>query len=118
MTPIVQVVNLKLGFPAPDNNVRDWLLQSRSKVGAFTRASVFLCALFSVLLRYLENIDDKVAGIKIPGNKELPESKEGKFRLLMTAGQSFSHQGKPRRDFYDEVLALANEVHLFDDIFT
>jgi len=107
---------LKLGFPAPDNNIRDWLLLSRTKVEAFTRASAFLCALFSVLLRYLEDIDDKVAGIKIPEHEELPGSKEGKFRLLMTAGQSFSHQGELRRDFYDEVLALADEVHLFNDI--
>jgi hypothetical protein len=101
---------LRLGFPAADENVRDWLHQSKTKLEGFTRAGAFLCALFVALFDYLRHIDDKIAGIELPVNEEQPESNEAKFRLLMTAGQTFSHQGQRRREFYDVVLRIADEV--------
>jgi hypothetical protein len=109
---VVHADALRPGFPAADDNVRDWLLQSKTKSEAFTRAGAFLCALFIALLDYLQHIDVKIAGIKLNANDEQPVSIEAKFRLLMTAGQTFSHQGQPRRQFYDEVLRIANEVCL------
>ena len=101
---------LRLGFPAADENVRDWLHQSKMKLEGFTRAGAFLCALFVTLLKYLRDIDGKLAGIELPVNEEQPKSNEAKFRLLMTAGQTFHHQGQRRREFYDEVLRIADEV--------
>ena len=77
---------------------------------AFKRSGAFLCALFVTLLHYLRQIDTKIAGILAPCGGECPKSLEGKFRLLMTTGQTFSHQGQPRRQFYTEVLDLAGRV--------
>jgi hypothetical protein len=48
-------VTFEPGFPPADEKVRDWLLQSETKPEAFTRAGAFLCALFVVLLDYLQN---------------------------------------------------------------
>jgi hypothetical protein len=59
---------------------------------------------------YLRHIDDKIADIKPPAGEERSGSNEAKFRLLMTAGQTFSEQGHPRRDFYNEVLRIADDV--------
>ena len=103
---------LRPGFPPADENVRDWLLRSKSKVDGFMRAGAFLCALFVVLLDYLRHIDDKIADIKLDPNEnsEQPDSIAAKFRRFMSAGQTFSSQGEPRRKFYDEVLLLADEV--------
>ena len=84
---------------------------------AFTRAGAFLCALFVTLLRYLEEMDAKVADIsRLPDNK-LPKSLGGKFRLLMTEGQTFYSQGQLRTQFYEEVLGLAHKVCLSRFIF-
>ena len=77
---------------------------------SFTLAGAFLCALFVVLLRYLKQIDAKIADISPLPNDEHPTSLAGKFRLIMTAGQTFSRQGLPRQQFYEEVLELADEV--------
>jgi hypothetical protein len=104
------VLTAVLGFPPPDDDVRNWLLQGKTKMEAFTRAGAFLYALFDVLLRYLQQIDAKIADMSPLSNGERPESLEAKFRLLMTTGQTFSCQGQPRRQFYAEVLDLADEV--------
>jgi hypothetical protein len=98
-----------LGFPPPDEDVRLWLLKGKTKIEAFTRAGSFLCALFVILLRYLQEIDAKIADI-LP-HHERPRTLEAKFRLLMTAGQTFCHQGQPRSQFYKDVLGLADEVY-------
>jgi hypothetical protein len=96
-----------LGFPPPDGDVRDWLLQSKTKMEAFSRACAFLCAMFVILLRDLQEIDAKVAAVSsVIGVDSLP----AKFRLLMTMDQTFSHQGPTRRGFYRDVLQLASEV--------
>ena len=102
--------NLKSGFPAADEAVRDWFLRAKTKLEGFTRAGAFLCALFVTVLDYLRNIDERMAGIELRANEEQPNSNEAKFRLLMTAGQTFSQQGQPRREFYDQVLRIADEV--------
>jgi hypothetical protein len=96
-----------LGFPPPDNDVRNWLLQSKTKIEALTRAGAFLCALFVVLLRYLKRINVELATIGLSADSG---SLAAKFRLFMTTGQTFSYQGQPRRQFYDDVLRLADEV--------
>jgi hypothetical protein len=103
-------VTFELGFPPADEHVRDWLLQSKTKSEAFTRASAFLCALFVVLLEYLKNIDNELAGTEFYANEKQPGSIEAKFRLLMTTGQTFLKQGLPRRQFYKKVLDLADQV--------
>jgi hypothetical protein len=51
-----------------------------------------------------------MAGIKLCANEEQPNSNKAKFRLLMTAGQTFSQQGQPWCEFYNQVLRIANEV--------
>src|SRR5882757_8051534 len=102
-----QVVDLALGFPPPDKDVRDWLLQSNTKMEAFTRAGAFLCALFVILLHYLQQIDAKLAAIGVSADFN---SLAAKFRLFMTKDQTFSYQGPPRRQFYDDILRLARQV--------
>lgn len=79
---------------------------------AFTRASAFLCALFIVLLRYLQEIDANVAILPLSedGPPKDPQSREDQFRLLMTVGQTFFHHGQQRTQFYAEVLDLADNV--------
>jgi len=112
-THLVVPMNLRQeskGFPAADEAVRDWLLQANTKLEGFTRAGAFLCALFVTVLDYLRNIDERMAGIELRANEEQPDSNEAKFRLLMTAGQTFSQQGQPRREFYDQVLRIADEL--------
>ena len=79
---------------------------------SFTRAGAFLCALFIILLRYLQAIDAQIADISPLPNDERPTTLASKFRLVMTAGQTFSRQGRPREQFYEEVLDLAEEVRL------
>jgi hypothetical protein len=88
--------------------VRDWLLQNTTKIEAFNRAGAYLCALFITLLRYLQNIDEHLAAIGVPPDGILPM----KFRHIMTEGQEFSQQGTARRQFYADVLKLANKVGL------
>jgi hypothetical protein len=111
---LVQALILKPGFSAADENIRDWFLQSRTKFEAFTRAGAFLCALFVPVLDCLQHIDDKVAGIEPPPHDDQPDSIAAKFRLLMTVGQTFSQQGRRRREFYDGVLHIANNVRFLD----
>jgi hypothetical protein len=111
---LVQALILKPGFPAADENVRDWFLQSRTKFEAFTRAGAFLCALFVAVLDCLQHIDDKIAGFEPPPHEDQPDSIAAKFRLLMTVGQTFSQQGQQRREFYDGVLLIANKVRFLD----
>jgi hypothetical protein len=113
---LVQALILKPGFPAADENVRDWFLQNRTKFEAFTRAGAFLCALFVAVLDCLRHIDDKIAGIELPLNEDQPDSIVAKFRLLMTVGQTFAQQGHRRREFYNGVLRIANNVRFFDII--
>jgi hypothetical protein len=100
------VLTPALGFPPPDDDVRKWLLDAKTKIGFYACWRVFML----VLLRSLQVIDAKMDDISQLYGLERPQSLEGKFRLLMTAGQSFSRQGQPRRQFYHEVLELADEV--------
>jgi hypothetical protein len=113
---LVQALILKPGFPAADENVRDWFLQSRTKLEAFTRAGGFLCALFVAVLDCLQHIDDQIAGIELPPYEDQPDSIAAKFWLLMTVGQIFSQQGQRRREFYDGVLRIANNVRFLNII--
>ena len=98
-----------LGFPPHDSEVCEWLLQSKMKEEAFTRAGAFLYAMFVILLCYLQQIDAKLAAIGISSVVGV-ESLAAKFQLLMTKDQTFSHQGQTRRQFYTDVLQLASEV--------
>ena len=113
---MVQALILKPGFPAADENVRDWFLESKTKLEAFTRAGAFLCALFVAVLDCLRHIDDKIASIEPHPHEDQPDSIAAKFRLLMTVGQTFSQQGQRRREFYDGVLRIANNVCFLDII--
>ena len=81
---------------------------------AFTRAHAFLHALFVILLRCLEGIKANMAAISSVSNGK---SFEAEFRHLMTNGQTFAHQGATRKQFYDDVLKLANEVLLLFSVF-
>jgi hypothetical protein len=36
MTAFLQVLTVALGFPPPDDDVRDWLLKGKTKTGSFT----------------------------------------------------------------------------------
>ena len=64
------------GFPPPDKEVRNWLLQGQSKMEAFTQSGAFLCTLFVTLLRYLQQIDTQIPP---PSGGGGPKSLEGKF---------------------------------------
>lgn len=41
---------------------------------------------------------------------QYPQTIAQKFRLLMTAGQTFKHQGEKRSEFYSAVVKYANEL--------
>ena len=68
------------------------------------------------MLDCLQHIDDQIAGIELPPYEDQPDSIAAKFRLLMTVGQTFSQQGQRRREFYDGVLRIANNVRFLDII--
>ncbi len=107
--PFSKLLTSALGFPPPDKHIRDWLLQSKTKAEAFTRAGAFLCAMFVILLRYLKRLDAELDAIGVSAVADLP-SLATRFRLFMTKGQTFSHQGPARERFYRDVLQLASEV--------
>jgi hypothetical protein len=104
--PLFKLLTSVLGFPPSDGDVRDWLLLSKTKMEAFDRSCAFLCATFTILLHYLQKIDAELAAIGVSSDNSLA----AKFRLLMTKNQTFSHQGPARRQFYADVLQLANQV--------
>ena len=90
------------GFPAADVDVRAFLTVDETQSDKILcRYHAFLTALFTTARHYLQNI-----------NKEItpPQTIAQKFRLLMTAGQTFKYQGAKRCDFYSAVVKCANEV--------
>jgi len=107
--PLLKLLTLTAGFPPPDGDVRDWLLQNKTKMEAFNRSCAFLYATFITLLRFLRNIDAELHAIGVScvaGANPLAAN----FRLLMTKDQTFSHQGPTRRRFYADILKLASKV--------
>jgi len=97
-----------LGFPPPDSDVRDWLLQSKTKIEALTRAGAFLCALFVILLRYLNQINAKLAGYGLSADSG---SLAAKFRLFMTKGlEDFVEIDTPLCELgYDQLAEKADD---------
>ena len=50
ISPLVQALILKPLFPAMDENVPDWFIQSKMKLEVFMHAGMLLCSLFVALL--------------------------------------------------------------------
>ena len=103
----VLTVAMALGFPPSDDNVHDWLLNGKGKMEAFTHAGAFLCALFTILLHHLKEINVAISSLS---DDEPNKSLVAKFWLLMTEGQTFASHGQPCRQFYAEVINLAKQV--------
>ncbi|KIL66156.1 hypothetical protein M378DRAFT_10426 [Amanita muscaria Koide BX008] len=100
------------GFPAADVDVRVFLTVDESeKDDILRRCHAFLIALFTTARSYLENIDQHIAQHvgELP-LEQPPQTIAQKFRLLMTAGQTFKRQGDKRRGFYRDVVTYANEL--------
>ncbi|KAM6501250.1 hypothetical protein JOM56_004264, partial [Amanita muscaria] len=100
------------GFPAADVDVRVFLtVDETEKDNILRRCHAFLIALFTTARSYLENIDQHIAQHvgEVP-LEQPPQTIAQKFRLLMTAGQTFKRQGDKRREFYRAVVTYANEL--------
>ncbi|KAM6495554.1 hypothetical protein JOM56_008260 [Amanita muscaria] len=105
---LVLPINLRpssdTGFPAADEDVRTFLtVDEAQKDNAHRRSHAFLVALFTTARSYLQDIDQHIT------DEQRHETIAQKFRLLMTAGQTFNHQGGKRREFYSAVVKHANE---------
>jgi hypothetical protein len=101
-----------LGFPAADVDVRTFLtVDETEKNNILRRSHAFLFALFTTVKVYLQNIDQHISQhvYGLPP-EQYPQTIAQKFRLLMTAGQTFNKQGDKRREFYSAVVRAANEV--------
>ncbi|KAG6849390.1 hypothetical protein H0H93_008836 [Arthromyces matolae] len=91
------------GFPAADNNVRDFLdTKDDTWDAAEKKYYCFLSALFAVLHRYFETTLNEKVGTR-GSNWSLSE----KLQYLMTHEQTYSAQGPMRIAFYSEVLKEA-----------
>ncbi|KAM6501280.1 hypothetical protein JOM56_004294, partial [Amanita muscaria] len=97
------------GFPAADVDVRIFLTVGETeKDNMHRRYRAFLIALFITARSYLQNIDQHIAD-ELP-LEQSPHTIAEKFRLLMTAGQTFKRQGGKRCEFYRAVVKYANQV--------
>ncbi|KAM6501286.1 hypothetical protein JOM56_004300 [Amanita muscaria] len=110
---LVLPINLRLssdtGFPAADLDVRTFLtVDETEKDNIHRRSHAFLIALFATARSYLQNIDQHITNEL--RREQNPQTIAQKFRLLMTAGQTFKHQGGKRREFYTAVVKYANEL--------
>jgi hypothetical protein len=99
-----------IGFPATDQEVRNWFVPQQTQLHAGQRAYAFLCALLEVAHQYLKQIDDHVMQLGLPVSQVLPSTLAGKFRLLMTYGQKFDRQNLFRTTFYTSVTKRAQTV--------
>ncbi|KIL63636.1 hypothetical protein M378DRAFT_662372 [Amanita muscaria Koide BX008] len=110
---LVLPVNLRpssdKGFPAADVEVRDFLtVDETEKDKIYRRSHAFLIALFTITISYLQNIDQHITDEQ--RRERNPQTIAEKFRLLMTAGQTFERQGSKRCGFYSDVVKYANKV--------
>ncbi|KIL63609.1 hypothetical protein M378DRAFT_164281 [Amanita muscaria Koide BX008] len=110
---LVLPINLRLssdtGFPAADLDVRTFLtVDETEKDNIHRRSHAFLIALFAIARSYLQNIDQHITNEL--RREQNPQTIAQKFRLLMTAGQTFNHQGFKRCEFYSAVVKYANEL--------
>jgi hypothetical protein len=92
---------LCLGYPPPDNAVRDFLTKKTSESESHLRACCFTEALFDHTLVVLRSSHFEV-------HWEIQQVAV-KFRSLMTAGQSMKGHNEFRTRFYNEVVRLAEE---------
>ncbi|KAM6501265.1 hypothetical protein JOM56_004279 [Amanita muscaria] len=110
---LVLPVNLRpssdKGFPAADVEVRDFLtVDETEKDKIYRRSHAFLIALFTITIGYLQNIDQHITDEQ--RRERNPQTIAEKFRLLMTAGQTFERQGGKRCGFYSDVVKYANKL--------
>jgi hypothetical protein len=99
------------GFPAADVEVRDFFAVDGTERDTIVRRShAFLIALFTITRDYLQNIDQHITQACELPVEQYPQTIAQKFRLLMTAGQTFMRQGEKRSEFYSAVMKYANEV--------
>ena len=89
------------GFPPADHGVRDFLAKKCTQEESYKRCYCFLAALFQQVEHILEgplfdsHLDDS----------EVTEE----FRRLMTVGQTMKEHNVFRREFYNNVLRIAEE---------
>lgn len=86
-------------------------MDETEKDNVLRRSHAFLFALFTTAKVYLENIDKHISQhVNGLPPEQHPQTIAQKFRLLMTAGQTFKKQGEKRREFYSAVVGYANKV--------
>jgi hypothetical protein len=113
------------GYPAPDASIRDWINKPLlNPAESDTRFAAFLVALFEETLQVIRNPESILAQIlacpSIPDFEKCsirdhyPDDLPGRFRLFMTAGQTFAKQGELRVEFYEKVIKRADAVRLLD----
>jgi len=113
------------GFPPPDVNLRNWFrtLSICSRNDATDRLLCFMSSLLNVTLTRLQAIEqqeddikkltDQIAREANPSEKTIIQRQEllaKTFRELMTDGQTFKAVNDYRRLFFDDIIAVADEV--------
>ena len=106
-----------LGFPAADKEARKFLtgeglIGTSNSVSTLYQSHAFLVALFEISADFLSDIDQRITQLVHDLSPEnYPKTVTEKFRLLMSADQSYAEQGPARRTFYRLVCERASKVH-------
>lgn len=89
------------GYPPADHAVRDFLTKKCTQAESYHRCYSFLAALFN----HMEHI---LKGPHFDPHLDISEVAE-EFRKLMTTGQTMKEHNVFRREFYDNVIRIAEE---------
>jgi len=105
---------IPLGFPPPDNDVRDFLMVvERSSKDPYeassSRARCFIKALFRTTIATI-NAFEEAGHTPIEGSASTTANCIQKFRAFMSEGQTIHSSGPQRSEFYREVVKMAKEV--------
>lgn len=95
------------GYPPADHEVGNFLTTKRTEDESYRRACCFIDALFQHTNYTLEMELDSQWGI---------EKVAREFRILMTAGQTMKEHNEFRRRFYQQVVRIAEEKLMAEDV--
>ena len=95
------------GYPPADQEARDFLTTERTEDESYHWACCFINALFQHINHTLNGMFD--LGWEI-------EKVAREFRILMTAGQTMKQHNKLRRQFYQQVVRIADEKLVAKDV--
>ena len=107
-----------LGFPPPDDEVRDFLTSNQCydeeeiKDSSYIRARRFLKALFETTVTTLADlgVPDEVDRTPSEGGASDRANVMTAFRIFMSEGQIMGSSGPKRRKYYHNVVSAASQV--------